>query len=416
MTSEAANTSRSVTILRHWAGRLYVPVVTLALVLVVGHWLGAIERVDPLTVAQNSRIKFKTVGASGGSGANTLAALEESKAAAVLTRNRTIADDQLKLLYLGNSQTLAIMDEQLGDLTTPQWFQVMLSRQTDLELSRANVILGSEPNITMTELLIKVVASGEQSPRQCDVLLDAAVLEEYRGLGVRDEIASMVDRSAVRAKLKLLLAESSDLRAAANAIGPFVKDGADNEHANASAQGSFARGLEDRLQSTVERNNLFAHRGDLQARIGLGFHAFRNKLLSINSASARPVPESSYRASLELLEMALRYAQAKGIHVVLYLAPIRPVQPNPNLPADVVKFRHDVPELCRRYRALALDYLDLVPENLWTNYSDDVVNSGSQRDYAHFTGAAHKLVAERLITDIEPHLRVWGQGNQTAQR
>jgi hypothetical protein len=165
----------------------------------------------------------------------------------------------------------------------------------------------------------------------------------------------------------------------------------------------------------VERNNLFAHRSDLQNRIGLGFYALRNTLLSINSESARPVPESSYRASLELLEMALRYAQAKGIHVVLYLAPIRSVQPNPNVPADVVKFRRDVPALCRRYGAVALDYVDLVPENLWTNYSDDII-SGGQRDYAHFTGAAHKLVAEKLITDLGPQLKTWARYKQTTQR
>src|SRR5688572_28362278 len=105
----------------------------------------------------------------------------------------------------------------------------------------------------------------------------------------------------------------------------------------------------------------------------------------------------------------------KDIHVVLYLAPMRSVQPNPNLPEDVKKFRTDVPALCARYGALCLDYVDLVPEDLWTNYSDDPANVGGQRDFAHFTGAAHKVVAEKLVADLAPQLKNW-RAQQVAQR
>ncbi len=40
--------------------RLYVPLVTIALVLVVGNCLALRSKFDPLTVAQNSRIRFQT--------------------------------------------------------------------------------------------------------------------------------------------------------------------------------------------------------------------------------------------------------------------------------------------------------------------------------------------------------------------
>ncbi len=88
----------------------------------------------------------------------------------------------------------------------------------------------------------------------------------------------------------------------------------------------------------------------------------------------------------------------------MYLCPIRPIQPNPVLPSDLARFRRDVPELCKLYGATCLDYTDLVPEALWTNYPDDDVNAG-QRDYAHFTGAAHKMLAERMMADVGPLLR-----------
>jgi lysophospholipase L1-like esterase len=151
-------------------------------------------------------------------------------------------------------------------------------------------------------------------------------------------------------------------------------------------------------------------------QVALGYYEWRNRVLGITTASARPVPESSYRASLEMIELALRYAQSSRIQVVLYLSPIRPIQPNPNLPSDVARFRRDVPALCRRYGVKCLDYLDLVPEALWTNYPDDAVGAEGQRDFAHFTGAAHKLLAEKLMADAGQELGSVGQEEKLSRR
>ena len=138
--------------------------------------------------------------------------------------------------------------------------------------------------------------------------------------------------------------------------------------------------------------------------VNLTYNYWRDRLLGITSSTARPVPASAYQATMELIELALRYARSKEIQVVLYLAPMRlGAQPNPNLPSDVARFRQDVPALCRRYGVTCLDYVDLIPENLWTNYPDIGAEAG-QRDFAHFTGAAHKKLAEQLASDIGPQL------------
>ncbi len=148
---------------------------------------------------------------------------------------------------------------------------------------------------------------------------------------------------------------------------------------------------------------VFARRQDLQAAINLTYNYWRDRLLRINSSTPRPVPPPSYQAAIELIELTLRYARSRGIQIVLYLAPMRlSVQPNPNLPSDVARFRQDVPSLCRRYNATCLDYVDLIPENLWTNYPEGA--EIGQRDFAHFTGAAHKRLAEQLASDIIPQL------------
>src|SRR5262249_55962007 len=124
----------------------------------------------------------------------------------------------------------------------------------------------------------------------------------------------------------------------------------------------------------------------------------RNWALNIHTDTARPVPQSTYRASLQLLELSLRYARSKHMQFVVYLAPVRPIEPSPILPSDLARFRKDVRDLCEAYSVPCLDYSYLVPEELWTNYPDGSTTAG-ERDYAHFTGGAHELVAEHLMTD-----------------
>jgi hypothetical protein len=395
-------------------------VTTALLVLLGGLWLGGTEKIDPLTAAQNKRLQFQTGGDSANVASGELSPTEATIAEAVLEKDRKFSDGTTRLLYVGNSQTLAIMDRQAGDLTAPQWLQIFLSRRAAGRTAPpANVILGSLPNMTMTEVLFKLIDAGEQSPRQVDVLLFATVLEEFRGLGVREEVGKLLENPTVKARLSALIASNPDLKSARAAVEPFagaVTEAAGSSNGPRKKDRSYAQAVEWRLQSAADRLPLFSRRTDIQTQIYLGYYEWRNHLLNINTASPRPVPETSYRATLELMELALRYAREKNIRVIVYLAPIRPIEPNPNLPVDVERFRHDVPFLCRRYGATCFDYVGLVPEQMWTNYDDDGAGSEGQRDYAHFTGQAHKLVATQLMTDMDAQIGQWSRQEVVSQR
>jgi hypothetical protein len=396
---------------------------SVCLVLAMAHWFHGTEAVDPLLAAQNSRIRFQT----GGEASTNYVGLtpnEISLAEAVLEKNRVPDGKHKELLYVGNSQTIAIMDQAPGDMISPQWLQILLARQNGLTQQTkparlpVSVNLGSLPNITAPELLVRLVAAGECSPRQADILVASAVLEEFRGLGIRDEVTVAASADNVKARLHSLIEQNNDLATVRTSFQPLLAADASSATALATdaARHSYAQRLETKLQDTLDRIPFFAHRDDLRVLVGLGYHETRNHLLGITSSSLRPVPESSYWASLEVIELALRYAQSKHIDVVLYLAPIRPIEPNPNVPSDVARFRRDVPALCKRYRAKCLDYVDLVPENLWTNYPDDVAGTEGQRDFAHFTGAAHKLLAEKLMADIGEQLSSISQAEKQARQ
>lgn len=379
---------------------LYVPVASVGLVLLFAYWLNGAVTFDPLTAAQNKRIRFQSGGESSVRDEN-LTAAEATLAESMMHADRPVDGQRAQLLYIGNSQTIAIMDQNPGDMISPQWLQILLARQESGKPPTIQISIGSLPNITMPELLIKMVAERARSPRARSVVIASAVLEEFRGLGVRDEVANLADTPGVKARLATLVAQNTDLETVNSSLATALESGASSPAPGVRiTDPSLAGTIEDRLQRWVERLPVFAKRQALQGEIYLAYYDWRNRVLGINSASARPVPESAYHASLQMIELALRYAKTEGITLVVYLAPIRPIQPNPNVPADVARFRRDVPALCQRYASKCLDYVDLVPESLWTNYPDDASGTQGQRDYAHFTGKGHKLVAQTLLKDV----------------
>jgi hypothetical protein len=392
----------------------YVPLATVCLVLGFTHWFRGSETFNPLQAAQNSRLRFQTGGESSYADAG-LSPPEVALAEQTLDKDFVADGKHTELLYLGNSQTLSIMDPMPGDMITPQWLQVYLARNASPGARPFRVNLGSLPNLTMPEAMIKLVAAGESSPRQVDVVLLSAVLEEFRGLSIRDEIAAVAKTPAVKSHLMSLANANSDLTTVHSSLEPVLGSGPAANVPVSDSRTAEAQAIESYLQRHVEKLPLFADRDSFQGQILLAYHESRNRLLGITSASARPVPDAAYRATMELIELALRYAAAKNIPVVVYLAPIRPVQPNPNLPADVARFRHDLPLLCHKYKTTCLDYVDVVPAALWTNYTESAAGTEGQRDYAHFTGAAHRLVAEKLMTDMSATIKSAADNGQTSR-
>lgn len=384
--------------------RLYVPLVTIALVLVVGNCLALRSKFDPLTVAQNSRIRFQT-------GAEETARLDgltpaEAAAGSEVARNRfKEGSGSNPLLFLGNSQTLAIMDEKPGDLTTPQWLQILLLRRGGAGPA-PQVILGSLPNQTMAEFLITLVAASQWRRYPVQLVVGGIALREWRGLSVRDSVVSWAAAPLVRNELTSLIEASPDLRFADVAIEGSIKAvQTGNGVASQARSQTVAARFEQDVQNAAAEIPLFKMRTYLYMRIHVSYMGLRNWLFGIHTDTPRAIPKPTYRASLQLLELSLRYARSRRLKIVLYLAPVRPIQPNPTLPSDLATFRKDVLGLCERYAVVCMDYSDLVPEKLWSDYSTQgIAGEAGERDFAHFTGPAHRLVAQRIMADVGARL------------
>jgi hypothetical protein len=381
-----------------------VPVVSLALVYFVGAFWMQGAAFDPNTAAQNPRIRFaETADPKLANLPPNVAAL----ASAVVDPNRSALPGHLQLLFLGNSQNLAIMDWTPGDLTTPQWLQVEFAEEWKTPV---DVRVGSLPNMTPTEYLIRLVAAGEHDPTQVDVLLLMTVLEEFRDLSVRSDVAQQAADPAIRKAIEDLLAANPDLPLARQALEPLL-GGSEAATSGDAPPESVAASIETAVQDSLNRIPLFRERESLLGSIYVRYYDWRNRLLGISSSSTRRVPDDEYQASMQLLELCLKYAESNGSLPIVYLTPLRPVQPNPNLPADVARYKTDVKQMCADADVTCLDYSNLVPEGMWTNYPDQP----ESRDFAHFTGPAHKLVADRLWQDAVPIIRKWAWDNGFGQ-
>jgi hypothetical protein len=292
---------------------------------------------------------------------------------------------------------------------------LLLRREQADSPSPVEVHLGSLPNLTMAELLVRVVANGERARNRIGFVVAMGVLAEFRSVSIRPEVMRQGRQPEVLAALAKLVDASPDLPSAAGALRPLLADGEPDSPAPAKSEPGVAAMLEDYLQKSADGAVLFANRNKLKVRVGMEVYNWRNRALGINSSTPRPVPDALYKASLDLVELMFRYARQRGIRVAFYMPPIRPVAPNPNVPADVARYRRELPEVARRNGAIPLDYIDLVPDNLWTNYPDDAPmgifdSVQGQRDFAHFTGQGNKLLAERLMADIGPEILRWAAG------
>ena len=165
-----------------------------------------------------------------------------------------------------------------------------------------------------------------------------------------------------------------------------------------AADGSIAASIESWIQARAEALPVVSNRDSMRGQVYETFYEWRNSLLGLRSDSSRPVPQYEYEASLQLLEMILRYTEEK--HIVSLFLP-NTVEANfaePQCPRRCRAHRADVHRLCEGYGIWSFDYTDLVPGTMWTNYPDQP----DSRDFAHFTGPAHRLVADQLWRDVGP--------------
>jgi hypothetical protein len=376
----------------------YVVTVTLLLLVATGFAVRNLA-VNPLTIAQNQRVMF------------TGARDENDPVYSPLPVN---SPDRLSILFIGNSQSYAIMDYSSGDQCMITFLSDMLNGGVETRTAQFPVRYSSVPNLRMSEVLTTSVKSVVDEQHHPDVVLVGIVLDGLRVLGARTDIAQTAGSAAMSKELADLVQRSPEFPLALPAVRSLFT-GPETQTGNPRTQGTGQNGtlgagaLEERLQAKLDSSlPLFRKRQNLYTYVVRLYETQRNQLLNINTSSRRPMPIATYQTNLQLIELTLKYLREHNVYAVLYFAPIRPIEPNPYEPGDILRFRQDFRALCARHGAICLDYSNLVPEEMWTVYQDnEPTGKTGQRDYAHFTARAHQKVASQLTSDLLPHLRDW---------
>ena len=384
------------------------PVAVTALLLLAGVVLGGARPTDTLTAGQSPRLTFQAEGRMGRLAPLAGAQGRHPGTLAVLGELPPREKGRVSVLFIGNSQTMAIMDMRPEDRLSVTWLGATLNHgERDQPFA---VRLASEANLTMSELLIKLAIATPDNVRRPDVVVVGIVLDGLRWVEARGDVVALVDSDVARGAIRRAMTGPPALSAATRAVEDLLalraarSAGPSEVRLNGRSVGWPIADLEQRLDGWAESGlPLFGARRDLHARIKLFYTNVRNKIFAFRTATRRPIAPAMYATNLELIEASLRLLQEQRVRSIFYIAPIRPLEPNPYVAEDVERFRRDLSTLCRRYGALYLDYTRLVPEALWTNYPvEDASGIGGQPDFAHFTGAAHRLLGERLAADLRP--------------
>jgi hypothetical protein len=388
--------------------RGYVAFMSLLLTVLVGNWLASVATRN-VELKAEERSERQIVAPMPGMSPSDLL-----EAQAVL--NPALAPaTRAQLLYLGDSQVFSRPDAPPGALNTPQWLQIVLSRQDDRAM---RVHIGASPGLNLPEMLLKTVAASQQQPRQDDVIVADLALAEFRDVGVRGEINSLASLPAVNSELKSLVSASADLPDAEKMLDPLLNP-QEPSLGGKPADKSLADRMEDTLQGKAEGWSFFAQRENLVALGLLRYAQWEHRLLHITSDTRIPTHAEPYRTNVQTLELLMRYAQARGIHLILFLGPVRDLEPNPDWPADLARMHRDVTGLCEKYRVTCLDYSRVIPEDSWANYSPNQRGAfammAGQHDFYHFKEEGHKALAEKLFSDAGPQILQWSKQAGAAQ-
>jgi hypothetical protein len=187
---------------------------TIILVMAAGRWLSSGHL--PGDVAPELAVL------EPGTGPANLKADEIPLVQDVWKPDRPVVPGHLQLLYLGNSQTMVVVDKEPGDLTSAQWLQLFLARNQKPDMRPVDVRQGSLPGMAMPEMFMSVLSYAERNPRQVDVAVLAISPEFFRKLGLREEVKHMAADPQAHSALVSLLSNSSEFPAAYNVLEPLI--------------------------------------------------------------------------------------------------------------------------------------------------------------------------------------------------
>lgn len=325
---------------------------------------------------------------------NDIAGLVEAHAGSLPTQDVAKSKSSY-ITWLGNSQLHTINQFRSGDHLAPYWLAQGVPKCPECPMP----IGISLPNANVQEhLALTYFVTGRLPVSQ--IILNL-VYDDLREDGLRAEFAP-------------LLTEPVRQRLAATPVGREILEAQRTDH-QASVTGEETGALhgfaqeyfEDRLVKALGAAvPLWADRANLRNLVMADLYELRNWVFRIKPSTTRPMIKPRYARNMAAFEALAENLRASGIPLLVYIAPIRQ---DVKLPYEIAAYQRWIAVIeqlswVHGYRFLNLERL--VPDNLWGSIRNDDV------DFMHFQGPGHKILADRLLLEIEqtaagkPHVQI----------
>lgn len=297
------------------------------------------------------------------------------------------------LLWLGNSQLTTVNNYSLDQYPTPILLQRELSR------TGVQVVAFGPPNGNPQEHLVLFHAVSDR--RKVGILLLAVCFDDLREDGVRPDIAIGLKDERVREAVS-----SSQVGKTLVHVAKPVSD--DAQHHQPSSQ-ELTESTLDRLLASFSPH--WEARGRARSMIAVWLYQLRNTVFGIKPQTVRPVIASRYRKNMDALDALLDAARGKGVHVIVYLPPLRTDIPSPYDAVQHQQFKRELQTMVEG-RGQFYDYEEVVPGDEWETKNGTALGVSEELDFMHFAYPGHVRFTRRLIDDLTGTgwiAKLWGR-------
>lgn len=284
------------------------------------------------------------------------------------------------LVWFGNSQLHAINQYQQGDLNAP----ALLSLR--LVADGSYLVTFSQPNANLQEHYVMFEYLRARVPLHQIIL--PVVFDDTREDGLREEVAVMVRDDYLRARL---MGDDYGRHL-------LVHQRAESSETGADASNSPQYLTESWLDEKLDWNLPVWHaRQQMRGDFFVELYRLRNTVFGISPSTKRKKIPSRYTENMDALAAILKSANAAGIDVLVYIAPVGIDHgQRPYVESEYAQFKSQVQTLAEQNAAAYANFEDLIPEWLWGQKDSTGVKSTTETDFMHFTSAGHMVLTDRL--------------------